>query len=319
MVLPRALKAIPVFLYSFVIASTLMLQAQQKGQWVPGQAGLNAGLLPEPGISIAQLTLNYSADTLTDASGASIAGLTGNYGFWVPQTTICYVPKTKFLGGKLAFAGIFPFADGSLTVPQFGVAGGGYGYADTWVQPFALGWHFNRVDTFVAYAFMAPTGRYTTGASDNVGSGYWGQNITTGSTFYLTKNKGTTLNLTSNWEIHSSKRGTNMTPGQAFTIEWGLGETLPLAKDFSKVLQIGVTGYDQWQVTDNSGKIAPAILASTLPKYSVHAVGFQTAFLLPKNNLSFTFKYLPEYRATAHSQGRTIAFGAGYAFRFPKN
>jgi hypothetical protein len=140
----------------------------------------------------------------------------------------------------------------------------------------------------------------------------------TGTTFYLTKNKRTTLNLTTDWEIHSSKRGTDMTPGQAFTMEWGLGQTLPLAKDFSKLLQIGLTGYDQWQVTDNGGTIGPGIPASILPKYSVHAIGFQTNFILPKKNLNFSFKYLPEYSATAHSQGRTIAFGGGYTFKFPK-
>jgi hypothetical protein len=311
-------RSIPLLFLVLLTLATSMLQAQQKGQWVPGQAGLNAGIVPEPGITVANLTLNYSADTLTDASGNPIAGLTGNYEFWLPLTAVYYVPKANFLGGRVAFAAILPVANGSLTVPQFGLAGGGYGYADTWVQPFTLGWHFNRADTYVAYAFVAPTGRYTAGANDNVGSGYWGQNIVTGTTFYLTKNKGTTLNLTTDWEIHSSKRGTDLTPGQAFTMEWGLGQTLPLAKDFSKLLQIGVTGYDQWQVTDNGGTIGLGIPASILPKYSVHAIGFQTNFLLPKKNLNFSFKYLPEYSATAHSQGRTIAFGGGYTFKFPK-
>jgi hypothetical protein len=81
--------------------------------------------------------------------------------------------------------------------------------------------------------FVAPTGRYTPGASDNIGSGYWGNNIGTGSTVYLTKNKATTANLFTNWEIHGSKEtgnGTTLTPGQAFTMEWGFGQILPLKK-----------------------------------------------------------------------------------------
>jgi hypothetical protein len=31
---------------------------------MPGQQGLNAGVLPDPGFTYANLTLNYSADTL---------------------------------------------------------------------------------------------------------------------------------------------------------------------------------------------------------------------------------------------------------------
>lgn len=40
-----------------VTASTL--QAQQKGQYVPGQFGLNAGVIPAPGFTYANLAINY--------------------------------------------------------------------------------------------------------------------------------------------------------------------------------------------------------------------------------------------------------------------
>ena len=61
------------------------------------------------------------------------------------------------------------------------------------------------MDFNAGYAFVAPTGRYTQGASNNVGSGYWGNVITSGTTFYITKNKTTTANLTTAWEIHGEK------------------------------------------------------------------------------------------------------------------
>jgi hypothetical protein len=74
--------------------------------------------------------------------------------------------------------------------------------------------------------------------------------ITSGTTLYITKNKATTPNLSTDWEIHGQKSGTNvgpgtaMTPGRGFTIEWGLGQILPLKKDFSRLLQLGIIGYD---------------------------------------------------------------------------
>jgi hypothetical protein len=78
------------------------------------------------------------------------------------------------------------------------------------------------------------------------------------------------------------------------------------------VLQAGVIGYDQWQVTSNTGS------TSNFPFYSVHAVGLQTDFLLPPKGLSFFFKYEPEYLAKARPQGRTIVFGGSWTFRYPK-
>lgn len=103
----------------------------------------------------------------------------------------------------------------------------------------------------------------------------------TGTTVYITKNKGTSANLFTDWEVHGPRQGTNSTsktPGQAFTDEWGLGQVLPLKKDFSQLLQLGVIGYDQWQVTANGGTFAVTgplgntiiLSASSLPYYSVH-------------------------------------------------
>lgn len=307
--------------------------AQQKGQWVPGQGGLNAGVMPDPGVTYANFTLNYSADSLRNSSGSGVPGIAGTYSFWVIENAFFYIPKPKILAGHFQFMAMLPTANGSLTAdlgnpPRFPISGGGYGYADTWVQPLTLGWHLSRVDTYVAYAFTAPTGRYSPGASDNVGSGYWGNNITSGTTAYLTKNKGTSLNLTTEWEIHGSKKvasipagqTSHITPGQAFTIEWGLGQVLPLKKDFSQLLQLGVIGYDQWQVSNNGGNYLVAgrpVRASVIPYYSVHAVGLQANYILPKKALAFFFKYEPEYLAKARPQGRTFVFGTSWTLRYP--
>jgi hypothetical protein len=112
-----------------------------------------------------------------------------------------------------------------------------------------------------------------------VGSGYWGNDLTTGTTAYITKNKGTSANLSIDWEGHGKKSGTNLTPGQTFTMEWGLGQALPLTKDKSLLAQLGFVGYDQWQVSNNGGTLPAGpgtIPASLIPFYSVHAYGIQS-------------------------------------------
>jgi Putative MetA-pathway of phenol degradation len=118
-----------------------------------------------------------------------------------------------------------------------------------------------------------------------------------------TKNKGTSANVFVDWEAHSKKSGTNITPGRAVTTEWGLGQALLLSKNMSKIVQIGFVGYDQWQVSNNSGA------ARLLPYYSVHALGAQGNFNCTKAGTQLFFKYYAEVSAKARPQGRTIVFG----------
>lgn len=179
--------------------------AQQKGQWQPGQFGLNAGVIPDPDITYANMPLSYSASQLNGPKGNSVSGITGTYSVWVDENIIYYVPKHKFLGGYFMPYIDINFATGSLVADIPGknltAGGGGSGFADTYVEPLLMGWHFGkRVDFNAGYAFVAPTGRFTAGASNNVGSGYWGNFITSGATLYITKNQGTTANLTTAWE-----------------------------------------------------------------------------------------------------------------------
>jgi hypothetical protein len=310
------------------------LLGQQKGQWVPGQYGLNAGAIPDPGVTYANMALNYSAGRLNDSNGNRILqNVTGTYSFWVDENIVYYVPAHKFLGAYFMPYVALNYASGELVAElngtNLGTSGGGSGLADTYVQPLNLGWHFKRADFNVGYGFTAPTGRYTAGASNNVGSGYWGNNITSGTTFYITKNKGTSANLFTDWETHGQRKAastpagqvSNITPGQAFTMEWGLGQVLPLKKDFSRLLQLGLVGYDQWQVSSNGGNYLVAglsVAASRLPYYSVHGIGFQSDFILPAKNLAAFFKYYDEYSAKARPQGRTIVFGFSWTLRIPK-
>jgi hypothetical protein len=320
------MKSALIVLATLILACASPMLAQQKGQWVPGQFGLNAGVIPDPGVTYANLAFNYSAGQLNGPNGNRISGITGNYSFWADENVFYYVPKHKFLGGYFMPYVVMSYASGELvadfTGTNLNAAGGASGFADMYVQPLNLGWHLKRTDFNVGYAFFAPTGRFTPGGSDNVGSGYWGNVITSGTTFYITKNKGTSANLATAWEIHGQKSGTNITPGQTFTMEWGLGQVLPLKKDMSMLLQLGLVGYDQWQVSHSSGTLAVVggipISESSIPLYSAHAIGVQANFILPKKDLVGFFKYFDEYRALARPQGRTFVFGLSWTWRIPK-
>jgi hypothetical protein len=323
----------------FILALFLLnwappLRAQQKPQWMPGQMGLNSGIMPAPGFSYVNIDINYFSNAFNNAKGSAIP-VTGNYNVWAVENFFYYVPDLNVLHGNLGMSLILTPATGELVadiptqnpgIPNLSAAGGGGGLADLFLIPVALGWHLKRADILVGEGVMVPTGRYTPGASDNVGSGYFGNHLLSGETVYITKNKATSANLFTDWEVHGARAGTgstNKTPGQAFTMEWGLGQILPLKKNFSQLLQVGLVGYDQWQVTANGGTVPIGstnltIPASTLPYYSVHAIGGQGTYILPMKNLSFYVKGYHEYTAYSHFVGTTIVFGGAWTLRIPK-
>lgn len=312
------------------------LRGQQKPQWLPGQIGLNAGILPSPGFTYVNMAIRYDAGRFNGPSGNSI--LTGNlvtnknYNVWADENIFYYVFPAKVLGGNIGSMLIITPVSGFLTadilpdLTNLTASAGGSGLTDLWFQPLTLGWHLKRADLQVAEAMVFPSGRYTPGASNNVGTGYFGNHVQTGTTYYITKNKGTSANLFTDWEAHGQRPGTNgteKTPGQAFTMEWGLGQVLPLKKNMTQLLQLGVVGYDQWQVTNNGGTVpipgtSLTADASRIPFYSVYSVGGQANYILPTKNLVGFFKYYDEYTAYSHFQGTTIVFGLSWTILEPK-
>src|SRR5262252_8580139 len=76
--------------------------AQQKDQWVPGQMGLNAGVLPDPGFTYLNMTINYSAGQLNDSTSTPLPGLTGDYSFWAIENMFMWVFDKKILGAHYA-------------------------------------------------------------------------------------------------------------------------------------------------------------------------------------------------------------------------
>src|SRR5215469_2809021 len=153
-----------------VVLCLSSLSAQQKGQWVPGQYGLNAGVVPDPGFTYLNMAMNYSAGQLNDSNGNRLPSLTGTYSFWVDENIFMFVPNKKILGGYFAPYADMNLANGNLVAEITGTSlsttGGGAGLADTFVVPLNFGWHLSRLDFNAAYGFFAPTGRYTAGASD---------------------------------------------------------------------------------------------------------------------------------------------------------
>src|SRR5215469_12520049 len=121
---------IPLILTLFVLSTACFSGAQQRGQYLPGQYGLNAGvaIMPPPGFTFANLDINYSANALKDSRGTAIP-VNGTYSFWLVENMFLYAPAHKILGARLSSLAMVNWANGSVTADiansQFGLNAGG--------------------------------------------------------------------------------------------------------------------------------------------------------------------------------------------------
>src|SRR5207253_3104406 len=117
-----------------------------------------------------------------------------------------YVTPKKVFGANFGMMAVIPTASGSLEAPGFGVTEkAGYGMSDLYVMPAQLGWHFTLADVTTGFAFFAPTGRYTAGASDNLGKGMWSYEVSGGGTAYLDRSRSISVSTMAYWETHTAK------------------------------------------------------------------------------------------------------------------
>ena len=282
--------------------------AQVRGVYPPGLSAFNSGVTPESGLSYSNLFLFYSRDQLRGPNGELLA--TGRQSVLMDMNSFVWVSNEEILGGaKVSLAATLPIANNSLTSDIEGAINGGGGIADSFYQ-FILGWEGNRVAVRGMYGVLAPSGRFNAGASDNVGSGYWTQTPASGQTFYLTKNKTTSLSVFEMYEFHSTQEGTQIHPGQTLDIDLSLTRTIDLPDDIR--LQLGLVGYGQWQTTDKSG---PTITSEqSKAHYRVHALGFGSNVLLPARKVSLGVKYFKEFSNRSTFQGYSLQISTSIAF-----
>jgi hypothetical protein len=151
------------------------------------------------------------------------------------------------------------------------------------------------------YGFLAPTGGFSAGADDNVGSGYWTHALSTGQTFYLTGNKRLSLSAFQMYEFHTVQESTHVHPGETLSLDYSLMYSAARTRRFQ--LQGGLAGYEQRQTTAKTG---PGIsVAASEGRYAINALGFAVLGVLPKRT-SVGLKYFKEFANRATFQGYSL-------------
>ena len=107
MVISRRLLRSLLGLICLLSTASSIVFAQQKPQWMPGQVGLNAGILPSPGFTYANIDTNYDAGSYNNFKGNAIP-VNGTYNVWAVENIFYYVFDGKVFGGNYGMTVMFP-------------------------------------------------------------------------------------------------------------------------------------------------------------------------------------------------------------------
>jgi hypothetical protein len=282
--------------------------AQVRGVYPLGMTATNSGVTPDPGFSYVNQFLIYTRDELKGPHGE--VQVTGRQSVVMDMNTLVWVSSREILGGKFSMSATLPFANNSLESDADGHISGGGGFADSYYQPFILGWEMKRAAIRGIYGFLAPTGKFDVDANDNVGSGYWTHALASGQTFYLTADKATAFSAFQMYEFHTTQEGTNIHPGQTFDLDYSLTHTFSIRSNVR--LQAGLVGYSSHQTTDKTG---PTITPEQKrAHYRVSSLGFTSNVILPAQKLNLGFKYFSELSGRSTFQGHSVQISGSIRF-----
>jgi hypothetical protein len=260
------------------------------GHYVPGVDGIKGSSVPPPGFYIRDYNVFYTADQMNDPSGNKIP-MDFNVFVYANVFRLIWVTDYKVLGGNFFCDALVPFEYTSLKVNTF--KDSRFGVGDIYGEPAAIAWHGKQWDAAVGYAFWAPTGESSPGTADP-GKGFWGQMLTAGATLYLDPEKTWSVSALNRYEFNQEDRDTHITPGQDWTLEWGIG------KSVTKTVEVGLVGYCQLETTKDSGNGASPY------ENSVSAVGPEVSVYWPKIGTFTSLRYDYEIAAYDRPQGNTV-------------
>jgi hypothetical protein len=286
-----------------------LVRAQPSAHYVPGVEGLKAATLPPPGIYLRDYNVAYYSDRRNDASGDKIDAADAKAFIYANVPRAIWITGAQVLGGNLGVDGLLPLQYTDLKVNQPPPAGpydnstfgiGDFFLEGTWSS------HIQQFDFSLGAGAWMPTGDSSEKppqvASTKAGLGYWTCMFTAGATWYIDKDKKWSLSALNRYEINTEKEGTDIKPGQAYTVEGGVGYNI------NKMFDVGLVSYYQQQVTADSGT------GASNERNRVAAVGAEAGAFYPKVMLGWSLRYLYDFMAESRLQGHTLALTITKAF-----
>ena len=261
-------------------------QAVVAGHYPAGAEGIKGASLPPPGFYFRDYNMFYSADTFRDGPPDF------DISAYINAPRLIWMTDQKIFGAQYGMDIIVPFAYMDWT------AGGNSdhysGAGDIQLEPLLLSWQFKQFDLAAGYAVWMPTGDYDPARPDLVSKGFWSHMLTLGGTWYPDKEKTWAVSLLNRYEFCHEQDETHTNPGQVFTTEWGISKSLRPGLD------IGLAGYYQQQVTEDTGPMASDKLDRKI------GIGPEISAFWPKIGWVTSVRYAHEFAAVERPEGELV-------------
>jgi hypothetical protein len=307
-------RATSILLAFGILGLALPAQAQLNGSHTLGDFGVQSGSQPSPGTYAVLFLDRYDTDTINDADGNPIRTSSSDpssLGMTAAAPMLWWVGKGKVLGANAGVLVVLPFANASIEAPAFGLGRDfGAGAGDLLIRPIDLGWHAKRADLSAGLQIYAPTGRYDAEANDNLGKGMWSYEPFVGTTAYFDEARTLSLATTAYWEIHGTKKDSDVQVGQLLTLQGGLGKSF-----LDGGLIVGGAYYAQWKLTnDRLGEFGGRDLEFP-GKHRVFAFGPDVTLPIASKSTLFALvniRYMWETGAQLKTKGNSLLVTATF-------
>lgn len=310
------------------IGSVQIAESGELGHYMPGVASIRDFVVPnEPSFYYLQYNIYYTADKYKDRDGdtadeLSLGPVTVDVDADIDVIAIVpmflWVSPWEVLGAKYAAWVTTPIQNISVqaslsTQTRFGadIDEEQWGLGDISIRPIWLGWNSKHFAISLGYDVYAPTGKYDDEDVDNTGLGFWSHGFQAAITWFPWEHQGTAVAVAGIYEIHGEKDDVDITPGDRFTLEYGVSQYLPVNKAQTLLAELGITGYGQWQVEEDSGS---DVIEALNTKDEIYGIGGQISLVYIPWDAALTFRYLTEYDAEARFEGElfTICLAKGF-------
>lgn len=265
------------------VALVATLSVHAGGHYVPGVEGIQAASVPPPGNYYLGYLVNYNIEQFK-APGTSTDLPGHNTGTVVALANrFVWISNHKFLGADFGMEAIVPLIGTSLTINAASISESQTGVGDVYLGPLVLGWHGSNWDAVAAAGVWLDNAASSTPAAP--GKGFKSTMLTAGATYYFDASKTISGSALMRFETNSEKSG-GFKPGNQATLEWGIAKVMG-------PVQVGVVGYDQVQVSNDSGT------GASTHKSSRHAIGAEVVMPIMSAGVFLKAAAYKEYRSDA--------------------
>ncbi|MGD0262332.1 MAG: transporter [Verrucomicrobiota bacterium] len=283
------------FILAGLLAAPAIVQAQPTDHYAPGAEGLKAATLPPPGVYVRDYNYFYYSDQLNDANGNKVNGANAKLFLYANLPRVIWITDLQVLGGNIGVDALLPlqYTDLKVNTPggpfndhTFGI--GDLFFEGTWSK------HIQQFDFSLGAGVWAPTGDSSSQLTTRAGLGYWDEMLTAGATWYPDQAKRWALSVLNRYEFNQEKRDTDITPGDAYTVEGGLSYGV------LKTVDVGAIGYYQQKVTEDSGS------GASPTRDRVAGIGPEISAFFPSATFGVSLRYAYEFMAESRFQGHTF-------------